>query len=303
MSFILDALKRAEAERDQGAVPGLMTQHDTATAQRDGRDPDDRTSATTWALLGLGLLIAALLLWMTIKPEAAPIHSAMPPLPTPPAYPSASPEPPRALPAPAADLPAPRLAGDGGDGGATGRASVLSDQAQFTPQGSGPTSGNSGTGADTGDHTAARSPAEPPAARAPSPAARTSVNADTAGAPTPSPAEPGAQPAAPRLSAKARAAAAAASAAASAAAATAAAATPAEKLPTLADLSAELRGSLPALSVGGAIHSKNAADRLLIVNGLLVHEGDVLAPGLVLERIRLKSAVLRFKGMRFELPY
>jgi general secretion pathway protein B len=42
---------------------------------------------------------------------------------------------------------------------------------------------------------------------------------------------------------------------------------------------------------------------MLIINGQLFHEREQPAPGVVLEQIRLKSAVLGFKGYRFELSY
>jgi general secretion pathway protein B len=42
---------------------------------------------------------------------------------------------------------------------------------------------------------------------------------------------------------------------------------------------------------------------MVIINGQVFHEGDKIAPGLELERIRLRSAVLSFKGYRYELNY
>jgi general secretion pathway protein B len=40
-----------------------------------------------------------------------------------------------------------------------------------------------------------------------------------------------------------------------------------------------------------------------MINGQVFHEGDRLAPGLVLERIRPKSAVLAYKGWRYEVAF
>ena len=45
------------------------------------------------------------------------------------------------------------------------------------------------------------------------------------------------------------------------------------------------------------------ANRILIINGQVLHEGDRIAPELVLEQIRLKAAVLAFKGFRYEITY
>ena len=51
------------------------------------------------------------------------------------------------------------------------------------------------------------------------------------------------------------------------------------------------------------MYSKNAADRMLIVGGQILHEGDTIAPELKLEQIRLKSAVFRYKSYRYEVSY
>ena len=64
-----------------------------------------------------------------------------------------------------------------------------------------------------------------------------------------------------------------------------------------------LRRELPALSIGGAMHSDTPAARMLIVNGQVFREGDALAPGLVLEQIQLRSAVLAYKGGRYLIRY
>ena len=71
----------------------------------------------------------------------------------------------------------------------------------------------------------------------------------------------------------------------------------------LSELPDEIRRELPTLAVGGAMHSQNPANRLLIVNGQTFHEGDKLAPNLSLEQIRLKSAVLEYKGYRYGITY
>lgn len=81
MSFILDALKRADAERAQGRVPGLHTQAIPA----GGPAPALRQSANPYLLLLLGGVVIALLclaLWNWLKPGfAAPAALAAPPVP------------------------------------------------------------------------------------------------------------------------------------------------------------------------------------------------------------------------------
>ncbi len=77
----------------------------------------------------------------------------------------------------------------------------------------------------------------------------------------------------------------------------------AEPAPTpLASLSADQRRELPPLVVGGSIWSDSVAQRFVIVNGQVVHEGEAAAPGVVLERITPKSAVVRWRDLRIELP-
>lgn len=71
----------------------------------------------------------------------------------------------------------------------------------------------------------------------------------------------------------------------------------------LTELPDEVRRELPAISVSGSIYSKSAANRMLVINGQVFHEGDELAPALVLEQIRQKSAVLKYKSYRYEITY
>lgn len=69
------------------------------------------------------------------------------------------------------------------------------------------------------------------------------------------------------------------------------------------ELPEDIRRQLPPLAIGGSMYSEAPANRMLIINGQLFHEHDQPAPGVSLEQIRLKSAVLGFKGYRFELSY
>ena len=72
---------------------------------------------------------------------------------------------------------------------------------------------------------------------------------------------------------------------------------------TLAELPADLRAQLPALTVGGSVYSPAAASRIVILNGQVFREGDQPVEGLTVEQIGLKSTVLVFKGVRFELKH
>ncbi|MEP6791056.1 MAG: general secretion pathway protein GspB [Ramlibacter sp.] len=76
-----------------------------------------------------------------------------------------------------------------------------------------------------------------------------------------------------------------------------------DRIVALAELPADVQRELPKLAISGAVYSDNPAQRMLIANGQVVNEGAELAPGLVLEQIRPKSAVLKFRGLRFSLGY
>jgi general secretion pathway protein B len=69
------------------------------------------------------------------------------------------------------------------------------------------------------------------------------------------------------------------------------------------ELPDEIRRQLPALTIGGSIYSSNPANRFLVINGLVVYEKGELGPEHVLELIKPKAAVLRFKGYRYEINY
>ena len=69
------------------------------------------------------------------------------------------------------------------------------------------------------------------------------------------------------------------------------------------ELPEEIRRQLPVFAIGGSIYSSNPANRFLVINGQVVHEKGELGPEHVLEQIKLKSAVLRFKGYHYEITY
>ena len=241
MSYILDALRRAdsERERDRTAIPGLHAQ-----PMAQVTDDDDRPGRPLpWLGIGVGAAVAllAVIAWTLVSRDSAP--EPLPPAATQPAAP-----PPMAAVQPA--LPA------------------------IVPPSAAPAS-------------AAQSPAPvaPPVAQAATPAPR-------AAAPEPR----RAAASAPKAATKAQAAASAASAAASA---------PTQVQPVYAqkDLPEEIRRALPALTIGGSIYSESAANRFVIINGQLFHENDVLGPDLTLRQIKLKSAVMEFRGYRYELTY
>ena len=76
-----------------------------------------------------------------------------------------------------------------------------------------------------------------------------------------------------------------------------------EKIYPLAELPDDIRRQLPAINVGASMYSAKPADRVLIINGQVLHEGDRIAPDLTLQQIRLKSALLSFKGYRYTVTF
>ena len=76
----------------------------------------------------------------------------------------------------------------------------------------------------------------------------------------------------------------------------------AESVVPLARLTPEQRRDWPALAIGGAVYSDNAASRLLIVGGQLLHEGDAAAPGVTIARIGPRAVLLRWRELLVEVP-
>ena len=74
-------------------------------------------------------------------------------------------------------------------------------------------------------------------------------------------------------------------------------------VPNINDLPPNVRATLPHLAVGGAIYSETPSARMVILNGQVFHEGEKPAADTVLEQIRLKSAILNFRGQRYEVSF
>lgn len=265
MSYILDALRRAESERERerGGVPGLNAQ--PIPVQSTDRPPRRRHRPWIWVAAGLGLGLLLPFTWHLLaddesaqtleaiaQQERAAVAAAAPVQP---------PAPPPPAPAPAiAPAPAPPA-----DPPASAAPSAAAIPARAAASRAGPAA------------SASRPAAAKVAAAAPT-AATTRAVAAAARKPPPRPegttrAKPAAQSA------------------------------PEAPLPKLAELPDELRRSVPPLAFGGAVYSEVPAQRMVILNGQLLREGEALSADLTLETIRAKSAVLRIKGERFELVF
>ncbi len=71
----------------------------------------------------------------------------------------------------------------------------------------------------------------------------------------------------------------------------------------LRELPEAFQREVPQVAFGGYIYSKNPADRLLLIDKVLRHEGEQVAPGLVLEKLLPKAAVMNYKGTRYQVAY
>jgi general secretion pathway protein B len=80
---------------------------------------------------------------------------------------------------------------------------------------------------------------------------------------------------------------------------------PAAEVPVVSreQLPPDIRAGLPQLTIGGSMYSTDPASRSLIINGQLYREKDRLTEELSLEEIKLKSAVFKFRGHRFEVLF
>jgi general secretion pathway protein B len=259
MSYILEALRRAEAERQRGAVPGLHAQPASAALADAGLAPAAGTSVrwSRWLLAAAALLVvAAGAVWlrMPAAPDRPAVLAAAPPVVAPVVSPAVAP----------ATVPPPATVARATSPALTAPAPAMQPSPSSTGLASRPA---------------------PPVVAAVQAVAPSSTGPGAAGA------VPAVAPAAPT-----------AAVAASLAAKPAIAATaPPARLPTLAELPDTLRRELPALSLGGAVYADQPAQRMVIVNGQVFHEGDRLGADLQVQEIRLKSVVFNLRGQRFEM--
>lgn len=65
------------------------------------------------------------------------------------------------------------------------------------------------------------------------------------------------------------------------------------------ELPAELRQSLPRLSLSGFSYAEEPQLRMAVINERILHQGDQAGPGIVLERIASDGVVLNYRGFRF----
>jgi len=241
MSYILDALKKSEQQRQRVAAPSLLA---AQVADAAPRQPAVLLYGVAAAvLLVVGVTIGVLRPWQAAAPAPAPQPVAVkPPEPVVPSTP------PPAAPAPVSV-------------GITINAERQSPlPAPSTPAAAPP----------AGDVLKAQVPA--PATPAQSVAARPAATPEKP-APSPAPEAPGgARPAG---------------------------AVPERPPVTIAELPVSIQQAIPKLSILFHLYSGNPRDRLVGINDRMLHEGDSVEPGLVLEQITPDGMILNYKGYRF----
>lgn len=83
----------------------------------------------------------------------------------------------------------------------------------------------------------------------------------------------------------------------------ASASTAAQAATLLGELPAELRSQIPKITITGSVYSDSPAQRLLLVNNLVLAQGAQVASDLTLEEIQRRSSVFNFKGTRFRVMH
>lgn len=281
MSYILDALKRADAERSNTQPAG---QGQEASAGRLSSAIVSRRAANRPALAVAGalLLTAALATWWVLRP-AEPASGTRPPVGV-----TAPPGAPAAMATEA--RPTAQMTPPGSGAALPAASSSPQTPAKATPM-MGPPLPSARVLAPTSPPFEGPAPVRP----RPVPTPDTQAASNTTGtAPEPTiTMAPGAAPA-PSIPA--------------AAALPQAVPAPSPSLPTPAPLASATPTVAPqsadgSIKVSGASYSANPAHRLLIVNGNLVKEGQEVEPGVTLEVISPHSAVFNRRGTRFNINY
>ncbi len=289
MSYILDALRRAQAERERGQVPGLHAQPGLGGAQRTRHGAAGAAARLPWLWAVGGAVLVALVLvpvlWMTRGGGSIPPEQSAGGGPVLQAVPAAGPQAPSAV-----EAPPPLVVVSANPAARSGVAAAPAGPPTAVAARPGVAPAPAGVGA-------ARAPAPPAPATAPA----TAPVSQPQPAPVPTPTNVAPQPPAAIPAAEAATAPAPAAPVASTRAATAAATSANQPLPPM--LTAEQRRDWPPLALGGSVWSETPSARFVILGGQVVREGDSTPDGVQVERITPKAVVLRWRELRGTLPF
>jgi general secretion pathway protein B len=266
MSFILDALKKSEVERQRQSQPGLM---DAPTAQRHGGLP--LWAILLGALLAINIVVLAVMLLRNGTPAAASTakkhtESAAVAQDKAPAVAD------HFSPLGQAPVYAPEIPVTATDGASTGSSASTVTGASTGSSASTVTGASTGISASTG--TSAASQVAPLAAPLSAPHSSAQRSAPRA-APHRS------DPVLIDEDAKAD---------------------NQEVLPSINEINLTGAQALPELHLDVHVYATKASDRFVYINMRKYHEGNSLPEGPVVEHIRRDGVVLNYQGLRFILP-
>lgn len=269
MSLILEALRKSEAERRRGQVPGLHA------GPAPGLVPlRDRPPAWLWPALAVGALVLAIALWMLGRPSPPP------------------------APASAASVAATRSAGVGDS---QRDASPPEEPVAGVESGfGGPETGASAARVPpyTRQPRDARAPVDPSLGPAPAYASGAEATNVVVAPAAPAAALTGVEQG-PRKAATPPIAAPATVPAAAPSGATASPAAPASSPLRLSDLSVAQRQQLPPLKI--SMHMWAPTQKFAIIDGTRVAKGDRVGAAVV-EEITATGVVLDWQGQRLQIP-
>ena len=266
MSFILDALKKSEIERQRQSQPGLM---DTPAAGRRGRLP-------LWAvLIGALLAINILVLSVMLLRNGTPALASVPKKHAQTAAASGTQAPAVAdhfSPLSQSPVYAPEIPLNGTDGASAGNNAMAGNSAL----GSNASPGMNASADNNASPGNAALPSRtvlvvPPLIAAPSSAQRSA----------PRSAQRRPDPVLNDQDAKAD---------------------NEEVLPSISEISLTGAQALPELHLDVHVYATRAAERFVYINMRKYHEGNALPEGPVVEHIRRDGVILNFQGLRFILP-
>lgn len=273
MSYILDALQRADAERGRGNVPGLHARQLPTALEEAATARTGLPRPLVWGgllVLVLAATVAGLWMWRSPASPSAPVVTATASQTAPATTPVASPPLPAAVPVMPAVPVAPVVSP------AAPTAPIATPPAALAPSAAASVGAPPAPPATVQAAAVART-APQPAATAPPAASVTPVVVPASATPAPRAATAPA-PTSP----------------------TGSSAAPAEA-PLLSGLPEDLRRQIPALVITGVVHADNPAQRLLVVNNQVLTQDGQLGPDLVLETIGSRHSVFRFRGTRFRV--
>jgi general secretion pathway protein B len=277
MSFILDALRKSEHERERSTLPGI------ADAPIVKRPP----SKLPWMLGGVGVLLAlnvVVLLVVLLRPAKTETGAngpvGPPPAATPLGHAGGAPDPAAsmgAVPAAAAS-PAP-LPAAGVAGAVPVPATAARDVRPLSAEADAPVESGEPLDVPPVQRDPTLDADAVPAAVAPPHVARTPAGrAAEPLAPSAREAQPSAPP--PRAAAPVR----------------------TTGVPSIDDLAPQATAGLPQLSINLHVYSPDPAQRFVMLNGRRYVDGAQLQEGPTLERITPDGVILNHRGLRFLLP-